>query len=655
MPHTDDVLAVLRQMLDIPDDKYVTADGSLRIGIDPRGGRLLFISGTQPEKIARAAEIIKVLDKGQGSVKIKMDPRDVQDLVERAQRDWAMHHDNPLKIEGLPPATDDNGDTKGAAPGSGVGPQPVPEGRGIKPGELKSIPLGRSTQFVPRGSALHRSHIAGHVGTPFESRQVRPIASHSATARRGGRIHFVAQPPATGSAAAPRVSAQPAAPAATSLPAASGKAPVTVKVAPDGSVTITSDDPDAVAEMERLLGSYKPRPTTVELVHRIPLMNAKAETAAKLLEHIFSGDTVLSGQSSGGGGDDSGSSGGSHATTTKRLATGPIKITADNRLNTLLVQANRADLKSIDEVIKVIDAKDTGESGAATKPRMIPVHNVKAQEVAEVIKELYADRMVTAAGEQRGGGGRNGGGGFGGFGGGGRGGRGGRGGGGGGFGGGGGGGFPFGGGGFPFGGFGVSIGGGGDESQSRLDDVNRIAVGVNERTNSLIVAANDAMYDEINGLVKELDVAAADQGTTVEKTVELHNISADAAERALAALGGDGIQINPNVEGLNQTLASTSGQPAWYQNSQRRPGGAGAGTGGTPYGGGGGGRIGAFLQMMQGGGPGGGGGFGGGRGGYGGGGNGGGGNGGGYGGGGRGGYGGGGGGQGGGRGGRGGG
>ena len=64
--HTEDVLTVLRQLLDIPEDKLATADGSLRIGVDPHGGRLLFLYGKESDKIARAAEVIKDLDQRRG-------------------------------------------------------------------------------------------------------------------------------------------------------------------------------------------------------------------------------------------------------------------------------------------------------------------------------------------------------------------------------------------------------------------------------------------------------------------------------------------------------------------------------------------------------------------------------------------------------------
>ena len=54
------VLPIVKQMLDIPDDKNVTADGSLRLAVDPSGRRI--IATGKPEKIARLEEIVKVVD-----------------------------------------------------------------------------------------------------------------------------------------------------------------------------------------------------------------------------------------------------------------------------------------------------------------------------------------------------------------------------------------------------------------------------------------------------------------------------------------------------------------------------------------------------------------------------------------------------------------
>ena len=56
----EEVLAILRQLLDIPEDKNVAADGSIRI-VQEAGSDRLLLSG-RPDKVARASEIIEKLD-----------------------------------------------------------------------------------------------------------------------------------------------------------------------------------------------------------------------------------------------------------------------------------------------------------------------------------------------------------------------------------------------------------------------------------------------------------------------------------------------------------------------------------------------------------------------------------------------------------------
>ena len=144
--HTDDVLTVLRQLLDIPEDKLATADGSLRIGIDPHGGRLLFLYGKESDKIARAAEIIKDLDQApRGPITIKMDPQEAQEAIARIQKLWPALRENQLQI--IAPAEAAPGDGDLDRPLPGFPPRVVPQSRPLleRPGASpsKSVPLRR--------------------------------------------------------------------------------------------------------------------------------------------------------------------------------------------------------------------------------------------------------------------------------------------------------------------------------------------------------------------------------------------------------------------------------------------------------------------------------------------------------------------------------
>ena len=56
----EQALAVLRRLFDIAEDKSAAADGSISFSADPTGRRLL-VSG-RPDKVARVAEVLKVID-----------------------------------------------------------------------------------------------------------------------------------------------------------------------------------------------------------------------------------------------------------------------------------------------------------------------------------------------------------------------------------------------------------------------------------------------------------------------------------------------------------------------------------------------------------------------------------------------------------------
>jgi len=96
--------------------------------------------------------------------------------------------------------------------------------------------------------------------------------------------------------------------------------------------------------------------------------------------------------------------------------------------------------------------------------------------------------------------------------------------------------------------------------QSRRDDALRISIGVDARTNTLVVAAADPLFDEVKQLVEQLDVAAASQNETV-RVVTLHRTSAAAVEKALAAFAGDAVQTNNPTPTAPPPLPTTTRSP----------------------------------------------------------------------------------------------
>jgi hypothetical protein len=326
---------------------------------------------------------------------------------------------------------------------------------------------------------------------------------------------------------------------------------------------IASEDTEALDEFERLLDMLAGSGTSSHKVSVFYLKYAKATDVTATLGQVMAGapaSTPAPANSGGGGGGNpmadmfggsfgpfgggfggggGGGGGGGRrgrnnapqasdgeSTTTATvnpsagrtgLATGPVKITADQRLNALLVRANRADLDTIEELLKVLDQKDSPEDiSVASRPRMIVVENSSAQEIADIVKQVYADRMVENPNPT----GR--------------------------------------------GAFFTMMARAGNQDRQSKNDVAKLSIGVDPRTNSLIVAAPDALFEEVRQLVAQLDTAAGEQSQTV-RVVTLHRTSSTAIEEALAAIAGGSVQVSRTT-----AAASTSSYRPFV--NQQQPG-----------------------------------------------------------------------------------
>ena len=264
-------------------------------------------------------------------------------------------------------------------------------------------------------------------------------------------------------------------------------APIIVSQGP-GGIMIASQDTKALDRFEQLLNALASGAMSggAELTI-FYLKHAKAASVAETLDEVLGGGTTSgsSGGGQGGGlmqdiaGAAMGETGGNLVGALMGMGgggtinpTGSIRITADPRLNALVVQANATDLDTIEQLLKILDQRDSPEDVlVVSKPRLIPVFNTQAEEVSKIVSQVYQDRMVTSAargGNQqppspqefiqmlRGGGGGQ---------------RGGRGGG-------------------------------------ATEEVQKMSVGVDTRTNSLVVVAPDNLFEEVKDLVEQLDEAA---------------------------------------------------------------------------------------------------------------------------------------------------
>lgn len=373
----------------------------------------------------------------------------------------------------------------------------------------------------------------------------------------------------------PAPAASPAAPSATSAdaekpaeekPARVSKpgADIVVTVGPNG-VVIASEDLEALDEFERmfrLLADQAAMASPTAEFTIVYLKYAKAEVAASLLQEILgqaSSDSGGGGGGSlfgniasmalgGGGGGDllgglfgGGMDGGSTSSSTATVQTsGKVTVIPDPRLNALIVQAGAMDMDLIEQMLKVIDQQFSPEDVQLTAPpRLIEVQYASAEDVANVVRQVYADRMAAAPGAQqrqpspedfiralRGGGG---------------GGRGGRGGG----------------------------GGGGNDRQR--GEAPKMTIGVDKTSNSLIVSAPDPLFKQVEELVARIDQAGTETDE-VSQVVSLKNANPEMVQRAVSAHLGANAQVNVTSAGTSSPGATQGGAAPTNNNRSGRGG-----------------------------------------------------------------------------------
>lgn len=70
-------------------------------------------------------------------------------------------------------------------------------------------------------------------------------------------------------------------------------------------------------------------------------------------------------------------------------AAGSIVVIPDERLNALIVHANRSDRPTIENLVKMLDVADVPESVTVTRMKIIPVKNTSAAGVAQVLGNVF--------------------------------------------------------------------------------------------------------------------------------------------------------------------------------------------------------------------------------------------------------------------------
>ncbi|QDV73350.1 secretin N-terminal domain-containing protein [Botrimarina mediterranea] len=273
-----------------------------------------------------------------------------------------------------------------------------------------------------------------------------------------------------------------------------------------GSTVIASRDAEALDALEDLLASVLDMQTTGGKEYAVYYLKfSEATTAAALLTTIFGGDSGggggslmgdLAGAAMGGGaggdlvGDLLGMGGG--ATDSVGFSSVSVDIVPDVRLNALYVYATPQDLQTVNRLLRVIDqprGPDRIESVGV--PRLIKLYNTEVSDVATVVRQVFEDRI------------------------------------------------------------GSSAGGGGQPSPQELlralqggekgandQEPEKMSIGIDERSNSLVVRSSEPLFEEVKTLVEQLDRAGVERPVST-RVVSLRNTGSEALKETLVSLLGD--------------------------------------------------------------------------------------------------------------------
>lgn len=159
---------------------------------------------------------------------------------------------------------------------------------------------------------------------------------------------------------------QPAEPSREELP------PVYI-VPGEGTLTIVSDDPQALEQLEGLLLAISGQRGAAG--RNITIYELRYSNAALVAEKLRE---FLRVSYFGGYG--------------RRY--GSLVIVPDEQRNSLLVQASRTDRSTIEELLKILDSPELPEAIASNKPRLIAIKNADAEDIRDVIQTIFRARLT---------------------------------------------------------------------------------------------------------------------------------------------------------------------------------------------------------------------------------------------------------------------
>ena len=306
----------------------------------------LFIRASQPQ-MTRIREVLRKLGEPQTSnanlgptnnlMRVVPLGTDSEQIIDRLNKLWPQLQPNELRIIDSPP----NQPGGQGTPRFQRGPAPAPD----------SPP-----QPVPN--------------TPDKSTSAEPASIPSALARFATRQQelpggtttlFTPQDPNS-----PDLSLQE-------------KAPVFV-IPGNRQLTIASSDPAAIQQLEDLIKAIAgpiAESQTSGNFETFALKNAGASEVAEILKDLFKGM-----------GD------------SKRTFGPPIVITADDRLNLLVVHGSRSDRETIGKLADVLDSPDINDAFSINQPEIVTVRNTDAARILTILQNVYRSQLSSGGGRR---------------------------------------------------------------------------------------------------------------------------------------------------------------------------------------------------------------------------------------------------------------
>ncbi|MBN2295545.1 MAG: hypothetical protein JXM70_24155, partial [Pirellulales bacterium] len=136
------------------------------------------------------------------------------------------------------------------------------------------------------------------------------------------------------------------------------------------AITVKSEDPQALEQMESLLRSLAPQYAYGRNIGVFPLQNTDAVRLATRLQEVMV-----------------------QMRPRWQHSQNRTMIVADDRLNAIVVKGNRADRETIESMVRILDAPESPESLQAKQPTLIPVKNTEASRVEQVVREVFSAQL----------------------------------------------------------------------------------------------------------------------------------------------------------------------------------------------------------------------------------------------------------------------